>query len=108
MFKNKQYYTRLTLSGGHPFEPENVLFCEKLCKRLKKECPNVQIWAYSGLYWKSIKELSIMKYIDVLVDGPFIAALFDENLKWRGSANQAVIDVQKTLKTKTMQVVEVL
>lgn len=100
LFKTKPYYTRLTLSGGHPFEPENQLACEELCRKIKEECPYVKIWAYSGFYWDVIKDLNIMNYLDVVVDGPFAALLFDENLKWRGSSNQSVIDVQKSLKNK--------
>ncbi len=97
LFKNKPYYTRLTLSGGHPFEPENRQTCEELCRKIKEQCPNVKIWAYSGLYWDDIKHLDIIKDIDVLVDGPFVANLFDENLMWRGSSNQSVIDVKQSL-----------
>lgn len=93
--KNKPYYTRITLSGGHPFEPENEQACEELCGKIKQECPNVKIWVYSGFCWDKIKNSPIMKYTDILVDGPFIAAQYDENLKWRGSSNQSVIDVQK-------------
>lgn len=104
LFKNKPYYTRLTLSGGHPFEPENVKACEELCRKIKEKCPNVEIWAYSGFYWDKIKNLDIMKYVDVLVDGPFVAELFDEKLQWRGSSNQAVIDVQESLRTKNKEV----
>ena len=108
LLKEKPYYTRITLSGGHPFEPENEQACEELCVKIKQECPNVKIWAYSGFYWDKIKNSPIMKYVDILVDGPFIAALYDADLKWRGSSNQSVIDVQKTIKQNEIVIAEEL
>ena len=88
------YYTRLTLSGGHPFEPQNIETCKQLCRKLKEKRPDVKIWAYSGWYWDKIKDLTMMNYLDIVVDGPFSLDLFDENLSWRGSSNQSIIDVK--------------
>ena len=53
---------------------------------------------YTGFVWETVSELDIMKYVDVLVDGEFVAAQKDTQLYWRGSANQRVIDVLSTLK----------
>ena len=89
--------SRLTLSGGHPLESYNLDTCTKLSKRVKAELPDVKIWCYTGYLWEDVKDLEIMKYIDVLVDGPFIEHLRDISLALRGSSNQRVIDVQTSL-----------
>lgn len=85
---------RLTLSGGHPLEPYNIEACTELCKRVKQEVPNIQIWCYTGWLWEDVKDLEIMQYIDILVDGPYVESLRDISLPWRGSSNQRIIDVK--------------
>jgi anaerobic ribonucleoside-triphosphate reductase activating protein len=90
--------SRLTLSGGHPLEPYNVITCLPLCQRVKFELPDICIWCYTGWLWEHVKDMEIMKYIDVLVDGPYVESLRDITLPWRGSSNQRVIDVQASLK----------
>lgn len=94
----KPYIKRLTLSGGHPLEPYNLPECTELCKRIKSELPDIKIWCYTGWFWENVKDLEIMKYIDVLVDGPYAVNLRDISLAWRGSSNQRVIDVQASNK----------
>lgn len=89
---------RVTLSGGHPLEPYNISTCLDLCKRIKQAKPETQIWCYTGWLWEAVKNLEIMKYLDVLVDGPYVESLRDISLPWRGSSNQRVIDVQASLK----------
>jgi anaerobic ribonucleoside-triphosphate reductase activating protein len=89
--------SRLTLSGGHPLEPYNVDTCADLCMRVRAEVPDTKIWCYTGWLWENVKNLEIMKYIDVLVDGPYVESLRDITLPMRGSSNQRVIDVQKSL-----------
>ena len=91
------YISRLTLSGGHPLEAENIKTVFDLCKKVKSIYPNKKIWLYTGYTWENINGLPILKYIDVLVDGKFIQDLRDITLKWKGSSNQRVIDVQKSL-----------
>ena len=90
---------RLTLSGGHPLEPYNIDSCTALCQRVQEEVPDVKIWCYTGWIWERVKHLEIMKYLDVLVDGPYVESLRDVSLPWRGSSNQRVIDVQASLKS---------
>ena len=68
----------------------------KLVKEVKEKFPTKTIWMYTGFLWESIKDLEIMNYIDVLVDGEFEVDKKDVQLFWRGSANQRVIDVPKT------------
>lgn len=93
----KPYVAGLTLSGGHPLEPNNIKECTALCRYLKTKYPQKTIWLYTGWLWESIKQLDIMKYIDVVVEGPYIESLRDITLKYCGSKNQRVIDVKKSL-----------
>ena len=97
---SKSQISRLTLSGGHPLESYNIEACTELCKRVKAERPDTQIWCYTGWLWEDVQIFEIMKYIDVLVDGPFVESLRDITLPFRGSGNQRVIDVQKSLEAK--------
>lgn len=94
------YIAGLTVSGGHPLDPNNYQAVLGLCKKIRKIFGDSKtIWVYTGYEWKQVKDLEIMKYIDVLVDGSFIEELKDEKLHWRGSSNQNVIDVKDSLKT---------
>ena len=83
--------SRLTLSGGHPLEDYNLVACTNLCKRVKAERPEIKIWCYTGYLCENAKDLEIMKYIDVLVDGPFVEKFRDVSIPWRGSSNQRII-----------------
>ena len=68
-------------------------------KHLKKEYPNKNVWVWSGFnFEKDLKDKEVLKYIDVLVDGQYKDELHSPVLKWKGSSNQRVIDVQKSLK----------
>ncbi|MCD8090985.1 MAG: anaerobic ribonucleoside-triphosphate reductase activating protein [Clostridiales bacterium] len=96
---NEDYISGLTLSGGDPLFPANREEVTALAKDVKESFPNKNIWLYTGYLWEEIKDLEIIKYTDVLVDGRFIKALKDNNLKWRGSENQRVIDVKKSIET---------
>ena len=96
----KPYVSGCTLSGGHPLEPGNIEVCTALCRYLKRRFPDKTIWLYTGWNWEEISSLEIFKYIDVVVDGPYIEEQKDITLKWRGSRNQRVIDVQKSLTNK--------
>ena len=93
----KDYISGITLSGGHPIEPYNIDEITNLCKEIKERFPKKTIWLYSGWYYEKIKDLDIMQYIDVLVDGPYIDEKRNINLKWRGSSNQRVIDIKQTM-----------
>ena len=68
-----------------------------LIEEIHKKFPEKTIWLYTGFLWEDIKDLPFLKYVDVLVDGPFVEAEKDVTLHWKGSANQRVIDVKKTL-----------
>ena len=97
-----------TLLGGEPFEPENQVAVLPLLKEIKSRFPNKDIWCYSGYDFEkdllgtmatehpSTKEM--LSYIDVLVDGEFVQAKKDLSLKFRGSSNQRIIQVQQSIK----------
>lgn len=89
----------LSILGGEPLEVENRTFVTSLCKHVKHHIPSKDIWLWTGYSWEDFKILSIMQYIDVLVDGPFIQDQKDLSLYYRGSRNQRVIDVKKSLES---------
>lgn len=89
----------LSILGGDPFEPENREVVYEICKLVKFLRPNKTIWIWSGYLWEDLKELPVMKYMDVLVDGRFEEDKKDLRLKWRGSSNQRIINVAESLKT---------
>ena len=103
------YIDGLTLLGGEPFEPENQPGLLELSRRIKAAYPEKSIWSFTGYLfdrdilakklgpWEVTQEL--LSYLDVLVDGPFVASLKNLNLRFRGSSNQRLIDVPASLKT---------
>lgn len=96
---NKDYIVGLSILGGEPMHPNNIRATLKLAKKFKEKFPNKTIWVWSGfLFDKDLKDKEVLNYIDVLVDGRYIDELHDFRLKWRGSSNQRVIDVKKSLK----------
>jgi len=93
------HITGLSILGGEPMHPKNIENTTKLAKKFKEVYPNKTIWSWSGfLFDEYLKDKEVVKYLDVLVDGQFKDELRDPRLKWRGSANQRVIDVQASLK----------
>ena len=100
----KPYISGLSLLGGEPLDPKNLPDLTKLCHTFKQYYPNKTIWCYTGYRWEEIKQLYIMKWIDVLVDGQFVEALKDPRLKFRGSSNQRIIDVKKSLESDKVYV----
>lgn len=98
----------LTLLGGDPFEPSNQQEIIKLLRRVRKELPNKDVWAYTGFIYEydlqkgqrkytDVTE-EMLSYIDILVDGPFVIDEKDITLYFKGSRNQRLIDMKKTLK----------
>ncbi len=93
--------------GGEPFEPENQEDVLRAVKTVKERLPEKNIWIYTGFLFESqllcgkvgsletVKE--ILRYTDVLVDGKFVEELKSPDLLFRGSSNQRIIDVQKSL-----------
>lgn len=95
----KDYVSGITFSGGDPLHPQNRAEIEKIMNVVKEKYPLKTIWLYTGYLWEDIKELPMVKNLDVIVDGPFLNDLKDVKLHWRGSSNQRVINVQESLKT---------
>ena len=96
---DKDYISGITYSGGHPLEEYNTEVVTDIAKKIKERFPNKTQWLYTGFVWEEVKDLEIMKYIDILVDGPYIEEQRDISLKWRGSSNQRVIDTKKSLES---------
>lgn len=97
----------LSLLGGEPFEPENQAELLALTRQFKQRYPEKNIWCYTGFDFE--KDLlagrvgdakicnELLQQIDVLVDGKFVQKLHDASLLFRGSSNQRIIDVPKSL-----------
>ncbi len=96
---SKDYIVGLSILGGEPMHPKNIEGTTLLAKAFKEKYPNKTIWSWTGfLLDRDLKNKEVLNYIDVLVDGQYQDELHDFRLKWRGSSNQRVIDVQKSLK----------
>ena len=85
----------LSILGGDPMEPENQRALLPLLKRIKVMFPDKDVWLYTGYTYEQIRDAEILKWIDVLVDGPFIEAEKDITLTFRGSRNQRIIPLKK-------------
>lgn len=109
---SKDYISGITLSGGDPLHENNLSEVLSLIEEIRNLFPNKTIWLYTGYTWEDLINVNypldsewenriLRKYIielcDVLVDGEYIDEQRDVTLKWRGSSNQRVIDVQKSL-----------
>ena len=114
----KSWIYGITILGGEPMNPKNVITVSEIIARLRCSFPNKTIWVYSGY---TLEELlsryqnmfidsnmnrdvafatgSILKNIDVLVDGRFVAEKKDLKLRFRGSSNQRIIDMKKYWET---------
>ena len=103
------YIRGLSLLGGEPFEPENQKVLLPFLKKVKSLFPDKTVWCYSGYLFEEIvgekkarctTDISkdMLSLIDVLVDGKFVESQKDIRLKFRGSSNQRIIDVQNSLK----------
>lgn len=92
------YISGITYSGGDPLMECNREKITEIAKLIRRKYPNKSQWLYTGYSWEEICKLEIMKYIDVVVDGEFHEDEKDLSLAYRGSRNQRVIDVKKTLK----------
>ena len=108
---SRPYIKRLSILGGEPLADENLDGVLHLVDRFRLSFPNKSIWIYSGFEWNQIfnngvyltkdcagwKRREIVKKCTVMVDGRYVESQRDITLKWRGSSNQKVIDVSKSL-----------
>ncbi len=95
---NRDEVVGLSLLGGEPLHPNNIEGTTLIAKSFKEKYPHKTLWVWTGFLFDDVKDKEIMQYVDVLVDGRYVDDLHDFTLKWRGSSNQRVIDVQKSLK----------
>lgn len=82
----------LSLSGGDPLHPQNLSAILKLVKRVKTECPEKDIWVWTGYLLADLtpEQQEVVNSINVLIDGKFVQELYDPALLWRGSSNQVI------------------
>lgn len=86
----------ITVLGGEPLLDVSIETVTQICKRFKEEYPDKTIWMWTGNIFEKVKNLEVMKYVDVLIDGPFILTKMDLRLTYCGSTNQRVIDVKQS------------
>ena len=107
---SKSYYDGITILGGDPMEPENQELVLRLLRRIKKELPDKNVWAYTGYVYD--RDLvpggkrfvdgvtrELLESIDILIDGRFVEELKNLMLNFRGSSNQRIIKMKETLET---------
>lgn len=100
------YISGISILGGEPLHPRNRKATLDLVSKFKEVYPNKTVWVWTGYNWEDVASDLVDSKVDVLVDGRFVEALKDLRLKYRGSSNQRVIDVQDSLKTG--KVVEII
>lgn len=120
---NNSWVKGLTISGGHPLEFENVIDVCNLIQEVKERFPDKDIWIYTGYelnisnFTTLIKGITkpetqhnyinnVLNNCDVVVDGPYVESLRDVSLKFRGSSNQRLINVKKTLEQYKINLLE--
>lgn len=101
-----RYIRGLTLLGGEPFEPENQRALLPFLRKLRRELPEKTVWAFTGFTWEELHtegshprcEVTdeLLSLIDVLVDGRYVEELKDIGLRFRGSSNQRLLDLNAT------------
>ena len=104
------YIRGLTVLGGEPFEPENQRALLPFLRRVRRELPEKDIWAFTGFTWETLmREGShprceateeMLSLLDVLVDGPFVLSKRNLMLRFRGSENQRLLDMPRTTAAK--------
>ena len=100
------YIRGLTLLGGEPFEPENQRALLPFLRKLRRELPEKTVWAFTGFTWEELHTEgshprcevtdALLNLIDVLVDGRYVEELKDIGLRFRGSSNQRLLDLNAT------------
>lgn len=94
---SRDYMTGITFSGGDPLYCSNIETVGALIQEIREKLPQKTIWLYTGSLFEDIRRLPFISQIDVIVDGPYIEDIRDPQLHWKGSKNQRVIDVKRTL-----------
>lgn len=94
---DKSYISGITFSGGDPLHSANRADVRALVREIREKYPAKTIWLYTGDIWENVRHDPMMRDIDILVDGEFHIEERDPKLLWKGSRNQRVIDVRKSL-----------
>ncbi|HJJ16575.1 MAG TPA: anaerobic ribonucleoside-triphosphate reductase activating protein [Bacilli bacterium] len=103
---NQEYIQGLSILGGEPLHPKNIVGSTKLAKSFKEKYPDKTLWVWTGFNYEYLQNQEIFNYIDVLVDGQYVDELHDFTLKWCGSSNQRVIDIKKSKSNKKVVLYE--
>ena len=88
----------LSILGGEPMEAENQEILLPFLKRVRRERSDKDIWLYTGYVYEEIKDSELLRYVDILVDGPFIESMKNPSLAFRGSSNQRILNVPESLR----------
>lgn len=96
----------LSILGGEPLHPRNRADVLDLVKKFKEVYPNKTVWLWTGYLWEEVASDLVDSGVDVVVDGRFVEELKDLRLKYRGSSNQRIIDVQASLKNNNITLCE--
>lgn len=109
-YLDNDFINGLTLLGGEPMWPDNQKGLLPLLRKVKEKYPNKSIWCYTGytfdkeimdkMYKENDFTREFLSYIDVLIDGRFVERLLNRTLYFRGSSNQRIIDVKKSIRRK--------
>ncbi|MCR5099756.1 MAG: anaerobic ribonucleoside-triphosphate reductase activating protein [Butyrivibrio sp.] len=105
------YVTGFTILGGEPMEPSNQAVLRPFLERVKEAVPDKTIWVYSGYTWEELinpdykrahteDTIPMLQMIDILVDGEFMMGKKNLSLRFRGSENQRILDVRRSLTFK--------
>ena len=92
------YVQGLSILGGEPMHPQNIAGTIEIARAFKERFPKKTVWVWTGFLYENVVDAKVFDYVDVLVDGQFKIALKNPMLKYCGSSNQRVIDVQKSLR----------
>lgn len=96
------YISGLSILGGEPLHPRNRTNVLSIVKKFKEKYPNKTVWLWTGYLWEEVASDLVDSGVDIVVDGRFVEELKDLRLKYRGSSNQRVIDVQTSLKNNNI------
>lgn len=93
-YLKRDYINGISLLGGEPLD-QSLQELEEFLKEIKINFPNKTIWLYTGYSYEDVKDYSLFRYVDVIVDGKFIESEKDPNLSFRGSKNQRIIHLHE-------------
>lgn len=107
---SKEFISGLSILGGEPLAENNLEELRELITSIRDKYPGKSVWVWSGFLFEDLNkdQLEVIKMCDVIVDGQFIEKLKDLDLEYRGSSNQRVIDIKKTMNSGNIVELEVL